>query len=38
MFKNFAAICAAASALFVLSASEAHAGINDFGGQWVNQS
>ncbi|MBK8542123.1 MAG: hypothetical protein IPL62_00285 [Caulobacteraceae bacterium] len=38
MLKNFAAICAAASALFVLSASEAHAGINDFGGQWVNQS
>lgn len=38
MLKNFAAICAAASALFVLGATEAHAGINDFGGQWVNQS
>ncbi len=38
MLKKLAAVCAAASALFVLSASEASAGINDFGGQWVNQN
>jgi hypothetical protein len=37
MLKKLAAICAAASALFVLGAGAAHAAVNDFVGQWTNQ-
>lgn len=38
MLKRIAAIFAAASALFVLGASPAHAAVNDFLGQWRNQN
>jgi len=38
MLKKLAAICAAASALFVLGAAPAHAAVNDFLGQWRNQN
>lgn len=38
MLKNLAAICAAASALFVLGATEASAAVDDFVGQWTNQN
>jgi hypothetical protein len=38
MLKNLAAFCAAASALFVLGATPAHAAVNDFLGQWRNQN
>ena len=37
MLKKLAAVCAAASALFVLGATQANAAVNDFVGQWTNQ-
>jgi hypothetical protein len=36
MLKKLAAVCAAATALFVLSAAPAHASVGDFLGQWTN--
>jgi len=38
MFNRLAAACAAATALLVLGAAPAFAGVNDFVGQWTNQN